>query len=192
MFEIAPEALQLLLAGWERGQEGYVGVDDRLDEDRAVGTEGVAPRGVDVAGMIDLDSREAEQLGVTRIGKSGRAWLSSKRGSPSISRCSQVTSASSRLWSTRTTNLGSSQLRHSREIVISSATPFICMAPSPLRGDEWAIREGKLGGKTVGEAGPHGGQGRGEMGGYAPRQGEVPGVPVRHRADVDTDLGVRR
>ena len=50
-----------------------------------------------------------------------------------VARSSQVTWFRSLLCSTRTTNRGSSQSCQYFAIVISSANPFICIAPSPTR-----------------------------------------------------------
>src|SRR6266480_2090854 len=52
-------------------------------------------------------------------------------GSPSIARCSQVTWFRSWLFSTSTTSRGSSHWWKYFAAVISSAMPFICIAPSP-------------------------------------------------------------
>ncbi len=64
---------------------------------------------------------------------SGSCWLSGNIGVPSSERCSQLTKARSRLLSTSTTNRGSAQPCQYFATVISSLTPFICIAPSPIR-----------------------------------------------------------
>src|SRR6476661_8053813 len=64
-------------------------------------------------------------------GKSGISCDAAYLGSPSITRCSQVTWLRSRLLSTRMTRVGFDQRRQYLPIVITSFMPFIWNAPSP-------------------------------------------------------------
>jgi len=63
---------------------------------------------------------------------SGSSCDSSNRGAPPIARSSQVTWLRSLLCSTHTTSRWSLQRDRERAIVSSSASPFICIAPSPV------------------------------------------------------------
>src|SRR5215207_8728489 len=105
------------------------------------------------------------------------SWLASSFGSPSSTRCSQVTWLRSVLLSTRIASLGSDQRRQYLAIVISSALPFICIAPSPTR----AIGGRELGRDRVRNARAHRRERPGEGGHHALTQLEVPGEPVGGR-----------
>ena len=90
------------------------------------------PGGGEVAGVVAADAGQAPQVAVP--GRRGRRALTGPpptAGSPSILRCSQLTSARSPLKGTQTTKRGSGQERHRPARVTSSAMPVSCIAPSP-------------------------------------------------------------
>ena len=114
------------------GSGGTSGIGDRLEHDRPVGGERLVPGRPDLVGVVDADALQPDQLGVARVGEVGdvlrgvvarvalhRPLLPGHLVQVVVvqhehDRAADPSSASSTC-----------------AIVISSAMPFICIAPSP-------------------------------------------------------------
>ncbi|CAM5713542.1 hypothetical protein SALBM135S_05002 [Streptomyces alboniger] len=87
-------------------------------------------------------------------GTSGMCCEASNCGAPSMARISQVTWLRSPLFSTATTSRGSLHRFQYLEMVMSSAMPFICIAPSPTMAMAGRSGWANLAPMTYGTPGP--------------------------------------
>ena len=75
-------------------------------------------------------------------------------------------------------------------MVMSSARPFICMAPSPAKTIDRPVGVAELGADAVRDARAHGGQVAGQRAAHVAAELQLAGVPVRRRAGVGGHDGV--
>ena len=92
------------------GSGGTFGIGLDLEHHRTIGRQRFVPGGADTLGVVDEDALEPDQLGEAGDrARRGCAAMASNFGSPSITRCSQVTWFRSSLFKTQQIQCGLDQ-----------------------------------------------------------------------------------